>query len=159
MQETLQKEKEYAQEHLAKVHGTPQPPATNRQLAVDTTLMQVETLPVSDVIVEKHGQEVDFLCTPTLGVTEETPKEPLMSTSADDFLEDLLCGAEAFILEHMKEEQLIKNIDSLPHGGIRLHANWRTPKSEEGTKILYNCDKVPTYASYAMYKLLDKRDK
>ena len=54
-----------------------------------------------------------------------------------DFLEDIIEGAQIFMDECAKEEQIRLNKDSLPQTQAILHNNWETPQSHEKTDKLY----------------------
>ena len=72
-----------------------------------------------------------------------------------DFLEDIIEGAQIFVDECAKEEQIRLNKDSLPQTQAILHNNWETPQSHEKTDKLYNHHKCLILACYKLYKYVD----
>ena len=76
-----------------------------------------------------------------------------------DFLEDIIEGAQIFVDECAKEEQIRLNKDILPQTQAILHHNWETPQSHEKRDKLYNHHKCLIFACYKLYKYVDHNKK
>ena len=148
--------------HERQIHGKTgdYPNPTNRQTTV--------TAPLNTAISEEVFQTptIELTCTGNLGIHDRLRTNSVQPIEEKtylhdpveedmDFLEDIIEGAQIFVDECAKEEQIRLNKDSLPQTQAILHNNWETPQSHEKTDKLYNHHKCLIFACYKLYKYVD----
>ena len=139
--------------HKRRIHGKTgdYTNPTNRQTKVTASLNTA----ISEEVFQTPT--IELTCTGNLGIhdilgtnsvqpiEEKTYLHDLVEEDMD-FLEDIIEGAQIFVNECAKEEQIRLNKDSLPHTHAILHNNWETPQSHEKTDKLYNHHKCLIFA-------------
>ena len=148
--------------HERRIHGKTgdYPNPTNRQTTV--------TAPLNTAISEEVFQTptIKLTCTGNLGIHDRLRTNSVQPIEEKtylhdpveedmDFLEDIIEGAQIFVDECAKEEQIRLNKDSPPQTQAILHNNWETPQSHEKTDKLYNHHKCLIFACYKLYKYVD----
>ena len=147
--------------HERRIHGKTgdYPNPTNRQ----TTVTALLNTAISEEVFQTPT--IELTCTGNLGIHDRLGTNSVQPIEEKtylhdpveedmDFLEDIIEGAQIFVDECAKEEQIRLNKDSLPQTQAILHNNWETPQSHEKTDKLYNHHKCLIFACYKLYKYL-----
>ena len=140
--------------HERRIHGKTgdNPNPSNRQTTV--------TAPLNTAISEEVFQTPTFelTCTGNLSIHDRLGTNSIQPIEEKtylqdpveedmDFLEDIFEGAQIFVDECAKEEQIRLNKDSLPQTQAILHNNWETPQC---TRKRTNC----TTTTNALFSLV-----